>query len=455
MLGQQAFGFGSNGDITGGTVNAASNGLSLSGATTVVLGQDVGAVGNPAALTSDREIPSSNFSLTFLNVDVYTKIFSTIIKVKADLPIIQLLDDTESLSLQLERRDTDGRIVYGSSADSNLFFFDTGNAKVGNSNTTDLGQKLQVVGDIALQNEISNDPVIKFVGSSSASDMFIQGQDGTIAMFHDSSVATMQINAGGGVTIADTTTAIVGDKTLFSLEMADTFDTTGVQRTAFAAQVSNSSSRIAGANNLINYGLFVDVVNGQINYAAIFNNGLVGVNTIPTAKLHIGAGSATANTAPLKFTSGTLLSSAEAGAMEFLTDNAYITITTGAARKEFTLNDITLTSTRVPIATTNGRLTDLSTFTYGSGRLSPNYITLAAGAAGANTAPLKFTSGTNNTTAEPGAMEYNGTNLFFTRTGTTRENIICASAVTTEVIVSDTSLTINFGGTTYKLLARA
>lgn len=38
-------------------------------------------------------------------------------------------------------------------------------------------------------------------------------------------------------------------------------------------------------------------------------------------------------------------------------------------------------------------------------------------------APLKFTSGTNLTTPETGAMEYNGTNLFFTPSGTTRKTI--------------------------------
>ena len=50
-----------------------------------------------------------------------------------------------------------------------------------------------------------------------------------------------------------------------------------------------------------------------------------GSNTSATALVHIGAGTATASTAPLKFTSGTNLSAAEAGAMEyngrfFLTD---------------------------------------------------------------------------------------------------------------------------------------
>lgn len=65
---------------------------------------------------------------------------------------------------------------------------------------------------------------------------------------------------------------------------------------------------------------------------------------------------------------------------------------------------------------------------------------LAAGATGASTAPLKFTSGTNMTTAAAGAMEYDGTNLFFTRTGTTRESVFVgvsgATAPSTSVGVS-------------------
>jgi hypothetical protein len=47
---------------------------------------------------------------------------------------------------------------------------------------------------------------------------------------------------------------------------------------------------------------------------------------------------------------------------------------------------------------------------------------LPQGTATFNTAPLKFTSGTNLTTAEAGAMEFNGTNLFFTPS-TTRHTV--------------------------------
>lgn len=60
---------------------------------------------------------------------------------------------------------------------------------------------------------------------------------------------------------------------------------------------------------------------------------VMGVNkTSPTAQLHIGAGVGNPYSAPLKFTSGTLLSAPEVGANEFLTDLYYKTITTGTVR---------------------------------------------------------------------------------------------------------------------------
>ena len=54
----------------------------------------------------------------------------------------------------------------------------------------------------------------------------------------------------------------------------------------------------------------------------------------------IRAGTASAGTAPLKFASGTLLSSPEVGAVEFNTDTLYLTQTTGSTRKKIaTYND--------------------------------------------------------------------------------------------------------------------
>ena len=103
------------------------------------------------------------------------------------------------------------------------------------------------------------------------------------------------------------------------------------------------------------------------NLLYLKDSGAVGVGTAsPTAVLHLKAGTATASTAPLKFTTGTSLTAAEAGAVEFTTDDLFFTITTGTARKRLLMADPVggLTSGRVPYAITNGRLTDVSGFEF-------------------------------------------------------------------------------------------
>jgi len=92
-------------------------------------------------------------------------------------------------------------------------------------------------------------------------------------------------------------------------------------------------------------------------------DGELGIGTsTPTAVLHLKAGTATASTAPLKLTSGTSLTNAEAGAIEYTTDDLFFTIATGTARKRLLMADAVggLTSGKIPVATTNGRLADLT-----------------------------------------------------------------------------------------------
>jgi len=50
-------------------------------------------------------------------------------------------------------------------------------------------------------------------------------------------------------------------------------------------------------------------------------------------------------------------------------------------------------------------------------------IHVGAGTTGASTAPLKFTAGTNMTTPEAGAIEFDGTDLFYTDSGATRRTV--------------------------------
>jgi hypothetical protein len=85
----------------------------------------------------------------------------------------------------------------------------------------------------------------------------------------------------------------------------------------------------------------------------------LGDNTAPTHRLELVAGTTTV--APILLTSGTSLTTAVAGAFEFTTDDFFLTITTGTARKGIVLDDGSrLTSGKIPVATTNGRLVNLT-----------------------------------------------------------------------------------------------
>jgi len=75
------------------------------------------------------------------------------------------------------------------------------------------------------------------------------------------------------------------------------------------------------------------ILTNQISRVTVTNSGNVGFGlSSPTAYLHIKAGTATANTAPLKFTSGTLLSTTEAGAVEYDGSHLYFTATNAGTR---------------------------------------------------------------------------------------------------------------------------
>lgn len=115
-----------------------------------------------------------------------------------------------------------------------------------------------------------------------------------------------------------------------------------------------------------------------------------------------------------------------------------------------------------------GAVNNYSLLAGGNVRFDAN-LRLATGTT--TTAPLTVPSGTLKTTAAAGEMEYNGTNLFFTRTGTTRESVFVgdsgAAAPATTALPSFTSYygtsaavamstpnswaSVVIGGTTYKI----
>lgn len=262
----------------------------------------------------------------------------------------------------------------------------------------------------------------------------------------------------------NTNTVGFSDGTLLAIQrkfsVAATTYTSSVAKTLSDVYGGQFDAPIAGSGITITRPWAL-TANGNFNVLSKAYFG--GITTLPTALVHLAAGTTAAATAPLKFTSGALNTTAEAGAIEFLTDNLYCTITTGAARKQIGINDIALTAGRVHFSTTNGRTTDLAAFTYATNRLSPTYVTLGAGAAAAGSAPLVLTTGTSLTTPIAGALEYTTPQLFFTNGGAIRQEIAQVqqarvatsfSATSNVALANITGLTANVAaGRTYKIRA--
>jgi hypothetical protein len=82
---------------------------------------------------------------------------------------------------------------------------------------------------------------------------------------------------------------------------------------------------------------------------------------------------------------------------------------------------------------------------------------IKAGTATANTAPIKLTAGTNLTTAEAGAIEFDGTNLYFTNASNTRQTIATVSSSLPQDVIDEFSSasgvtgTLTDGKTSYNL----
>ncbi|MEO5628101.1 MAG: SGNH/GDSL hydrolase family protein [Candidatus Saccharimonadales bacterium] len=85
-------------------------------------------------------------------------------------------------------------------------------------------------------------------------------------------------------------------------------------------------------------GVWGEIIN-QFLEKQHYNTGADNVANGGHKTITIRPGTTTAGTAPLKFSSGSLMTSAEAGAMEFLTDQLFFTVTTGAVRKTMAMYD--------------------------------------------------------------------------------------------------------------------
>lgn len=172
------------------------------------------------------------------------------------------------------------------------------------------------------------------------------------------------------------------------------WDSSGLQSYDYGNRLATNSSLVT----------IIDWQNALINNSVGAN--VLNFSSVATfaKKVALQTGNTGAGNEPIQFTSGSLLTAPTIGTMEFLTDKYYGTISTGTARKEFTLNDSALTSTRVPFSTTNGRLNDSSALTY-----STSILTVGAVGSGqnGNLNLIGTTSGTVHILVQSAAGTYN------------------------------------------------
>lgn len=117
-------------------------------------------------------------------------------------------------------------------------------------------------------------------------------------------------------------------------------------------------------------GVWGDILNQYLSKEH-YNTGLDNPVNGGHQTVTIRPGTTVAGTAPLKFTSGPLLATAEVGAVEFLNDNLYITQTTGAARHVIAAYDPNWTVPRL--------VTSVSTATPAGAIPGTDYIYLVSG----------------------------------------------------------------------------
>lgn len=174
-----------------------------------------------------------------------------------------------------------------------------------------------------------------------------------------------------GTTSSVTFTTVSG----IQVQRQDAFVNAGVTVTsARGIAIADNTSATNNVNLLIGTTTSPSGTYSIRNASAAVNthtgNSFFGGTTTPTAKGHFGASTTAASSAPWKAVTGALMTTAEAGAFEYVDPDFFLTIA-GPARKGIVLDDgARLTSGRVPFATTNGRLTDDADMTFATDTLT-------------------------------------------------------------------------------------
>ncbi|HEY1041565.1 MAG TPA: tail fiber domain-containing protein [Candidatus Paceibacterota bacterium] len=118
-------------------------------------------------------------------------------------------------------------------------------------------------------------------GTATAYDLSLQASGGNVG------IGTT--TAGAKLDVSEVATGQTANRMIFeSSNPGSTFNTTAGALTTWTGYFNNTATRSTGANQLTNVGLYASASGAQLNYAAIFDQGNVGIGTsAPGGKLHI------------------------------------------------------------------------------------------------------------------------------------------------------------------------
>lgn len=440
------------------TPGSAYNGVSIDGAGKVVLGNDTG--GSAAQLISNREIDTNGFTLNFLQKpDANTQIgFAG--------PNLLLYQGTSGNSLVcLQTRQ--GKTATGVQPYGN-FWIDLDEAFVNADGQRDAvlewgynqgpGRNVnEATFHLALESHfiIAGDPNFEFhitsatyLGATNRHlSMNVSKTTGFATSFWQ--MNTMNWFPTGGSSVPYFSLVLQGIATLQGTGSQLNINNTNPNLGQLRVDAGSSSDIIfsnstAGATNLFQFNNALSVTG---NFALLIQVGITNSNTSALAV----SGSTTASggfpliiDSSVSASGGTIFRNANthaSGASAILLESTSSGDTlnvyrSGVNASDFNIgysasnNDLRITSGLSVLLGGTNHITIKPAKQIGiAGTTAPTaWLHIAAGTAAASTAPLKLTSGVNLTTAETGAVEYNGTNLFFTRTGTTRESVFTGNS---------------------------
>lgn len=334
MGGQSNILFGSIGGSGSAAVKGARNGLSLDSASNVVLGQDIGAAGNPAILLSDREVPMAGFYLNLFDGNLVIsdaeqapsgagllQIIRNNIGSGVGVDDLALINTTPATAVQNQNSPT--LLLQGNGWDQTALASKAAQWTVVNSPqdgsgtvNSNLSFNFSVNGG-AQQTFLQLNTFGQIVGGVFTGDAFIT----TFGVRFDATGVLFNLaNDANGTGVG-------------TLYLWDT--STGIIPTAFAA--SNMDDGTNREYYLLGWNEETDMLTlnvhaagtGVIRPVAFLPNIMFGTPAAPTAKIHIAASSGAAGSGPLKLTAGALLGTPEPGSIEYDGTHFYATTASG------------------------------------------------------------------------------------------------------------------------------